>query len=322
MKRVSVIIVNWNGCALLRKCLNSIREAGGPLVGEVIVIDNASSDGSAEMVAVEFPEVTLVRSEQNLGFARANNLGLEQASGSWLALINSDVVVHPDCFDRLAHYLEEHDRVGLVGPKVFGRDGQQQRTCRKFPTMWNTLCRSLALDLVFPKLPLLSGREMSHWSQDTHSEVEVLSGCFWMARREAVKEVGYLDERFFIYAEDIDWCKRFWERGWKVVLVPTATASHFDGGSSANAPLRYSVEMLRANLTYWKKYRGVPGKMMCLLLYIIHFTVRLCLLSLKRALRRNRDEETEQKWRRSRVCLKWLVTGEKCPSERMPSDCS
>ena len=157
---------------------------------------------------------------------------------------------------------------------------------------------------------------MSHWDQDTQSEVEVLSGCFWMARREAVEKVGGLDERFFFYAEDIDWCKRFWDGGWKVVLVPAATATHFDGGSSMNAPLRYNVEMLRANLAYWRKHRGVSGKIICLALYIIHHALRLGLFGLKMLAMRNCGDDTNQKWRRSMVCLGWLLTGRDCAAQR------
>ena len=309
MKRISIIVVSWNGCALLRKCLNSIREAGGALVGEVIVIDNASSDGSAEMVAVEFPEVTLVRSAQNLGFARANNLGLKQASGSWLALINSDVVVHPDCFDRLVRYLEEHDKVGLVGPKVFGRDGQQQSTCRRFPTIWTTLCRSLALDCVFPNSSIVSGCEIDHWSPDTQSEVEVLSGCFLLARRSTVENVGGLDERFFFYAEDVDWCKRIREAGWQIAYVPEASATHYGGGSSANAPLRYSIELLRANLTYWKKHHGRLGQALYYLLSVLHHVVRLILRGFKGLCRNDSATENTYKCKRSFICLRWLLTG-------------
>jgi GT2 family glycosyltransferase len=309
MREISVIIVSWNGCALLRKCLKSIRESGGPLVREVVLIDNASSDGSADMVEEEFPEVTLIRSKENLGFARANNLGLKRASGSWLALVNSDVVVHPGCFERLASFLGEHGEVGLVGPKVFGRDGRLQRTCRRFPTIWNTLCRSFALDCVFPRWPLFSEREMRHSGQESESEVEVLSGCFWMARRKAMEKVGGLDERFFFYAEDMDWCKQVRDAGWKVVYVPEARATHFGGGSSANAPLRYSIELLRANLIYWKKHYGRLGQALFYLLSVLHQAVRLIARGLKQLFGNDSSGENAYKFKRSLVCLRWLLTG-------------
>src|SRR5579859_7102330 len=185
MGEISVIIVSWNARGFLRDCLVSLRSNGGGLIREVIVVDNASSDGSPDMVANEFPEATLIRSTENLGFARANNLGIRHASGSLLALVNSDVVVHPDCFRRLSEFLGTHPEVGLVGPKVFGRDGYLQRTCRRLPGRWNLFCEALGLDRLFSWLPVFSGREMRHWDQDSTSEVEVLSGCFWLARRQA-----------------------------------------------------------------------------------------------------------------------------------------
>jgi GT2 family glycosyltransferase len=307
MKRISVIILSWNTRELLKGCLNSIRTSGGQLVQEVIVVDNASVDGSTDMVAAQFSDVTLIRSKENLGFARANNLGIERASGSWLALVNSDVVVHPGCFEELVKYLEKHGEAGLVGPAVIGADGRPQPTCRRFPTIWSTACRSLALDNVFSRWPILSGRELCHKGQARLAEVDVLSGCFWMARREAVAQVGGLDERFFFYAEDIDWCKRFWDAGWKVVFVPKATATHLGGGSSANAPLRYSIEMLRANLAYWRKHYGVPGLAIFFFLSVIHHIARLLMRGMEAVLGRGLD--SAYKYQRSLVCLRWLLTG-------------
>ena len=151
MKSISIIIVSWNACDYLRDCLDSIRQTGASSVKEVIVVDNASTDGSPEMVAEHFPEVTLIQSEENLGFARANNMGIKRATGSMFALVNSDVIIHPGCLETLAAYLDQHNDVGLVGPRVIGGDGNLQRTCRKVPTIWNTVCRILALDRIFPE---------------------------------------------------------------------------------------------------------------------------------------------------------------------------
>ena len=200
MSRISVVIVSWNARGYLRDCLNSIRKTAGSSVHEVIVVDNSSKDGSPEMVAAEFPDVILVRSDKNLGFARGNNVAIQRASGSYLALVNSDVLLHADCFQQLEKYLDEHPDVGLVGPKVFGRDGNVQHTCRRLPTVWNSLCRAFALDRLLSRWPLFSGFEMRHWNHDRTGEVDVLSGCFWLVRREAIQQVGDLDERFFFYA--------------------------------------------------------------------------------------------------------------------------
>ena len=308
MSNLSVIIVSWNARQHLQKCLASIRETGGSLVREVIVVDNASTDGSPDMVAVRFPEVTLIRLGENLGFARANNLGIKHASGNLLALVNSDVVIHEGCLQHLAAFLEGRKAVGLVGPKVFGRDGRLQRTCRRLPTLWNTTCRALALDNVLFRWPLFSGREMRHWNHETQAEVEVLSGCFWMARREAAEAVGGLDERFFFYAEDVDWCKRLWDGGWKIFFVPGATATHFGGGSSSNAPLRYSIELLRANLAYWKKHHGFLGQCVYRLLAIVHHGLRLVPRVFAEAgipATRRRSGKIKE----HAVCMRWLLTG-------------
>jgi GT2 family glycosyltransferase len=308
-QNISVIIVSWNACSYLRNCLVSIRETGGELVREIIVVDNASTDGAAEMVAKEFPEVVLIKTGENLGFARANNLGIKRASGSYLALVNSDVIVHQGCFQVLAQFLDENPNAGLVGPNILGGDGLLQRSCRRLPTVWNTTCRVLALDSVFSQSPFFSGREMRHWKHDNQAEVEVISGCFWLARRTAVDAVGGLDERFFFYAEDVDWCKRFGDAMWKVVFVPSASATHFGGASSNNAPLRFSVEMLRANVTYWKKYHGFMGQSCFYLLTLFHHTIRAALYGLRALVSTAKREDSSYKYRRSWACLRWLVFG-------------
>jgi GT2 family glycosyltransferase len=286
-----------------------MRRFGDPLVRQVIVVDNASSDGSPEMVATEFPEVLLIRSKQNVGFACANNIGLQYVASPFVAMVNSDVNIHKECFERLSQVLVEQSQVGLVGPKALGPDGKLQRTCRRLPTLWNTFCRAFALDNVFSRWPLFSGREMRHWSQDTRREVETLSGCFWLARTEVAKEIGGLDERFFFYAEDTDWCRRFLDAGCKIVFVPEATITHFGGASSNKAPLRYSIEMLRANLAYWKKYYGAPGHAAFYLLSILHHALRLVVRTSKRLGAPRSNAEGAYKLKRSAMCLRWLLTG-------------
>jgi GT2 family glycosyltransferase len=309
MNGISVIIVSWNAQKYLRDCLASLRATRGTSVREIIVVDNDSHDGSPEMVAEEFTEVTLIRTGENLGFARANNLAIQKASGSWLALINSDVVVHPGCLQALAGFLESHSEAALVGPKVIGGDGHLQRTCRLLPGVWNMACQAFGLDRLLPKWRLFSGREMRHWDQNDLTEVEVLSGCFWMARREAVAEIGGLDERFFFYAEDVDWCKRFRDGGWKVFFVPQAVATHFGGGSSANAPLAYCIQMLRANLDYWRKHHGKAGQRIYRALSVVHFGVRVIPLGILRMAGAAKAGVIGQKFQENFVSLRWLLTG-------------
>jgi GT2 family glycosyltransferase len=308
MKSVSVIIVSWNAREYLRNCLNSINQAGVSCVQEVIVVDNDSKDGSSEMVEKEFPRVTLIRAGENLGFARANNLAMKYAKGSIYALVNSDVIIHPGCLETLAEFLEQHNEVGLVGPRVIGADGNLQRTCRKEPTIWNTTCRILALDRIFPDCQMLSGFDMPHRNHTKCMEVEVLSGCFCMARKKAVDEVGGMDEQFFFYAEDIDWCKRFRDAGWKVMFIPEATATHFGGASTSNAPFHYSIEILRATLKYWRKHHGTAGQTTYYLLLMVNHGLRLVARVLKKILGLGGSPESKHKLKEDFVCLRWLMT--------------
>ena len=273
--RVSVVIVSWNARSHLKNCLESVRQHADTLRLQVIVVDNASADGSADMVEEKFPEALLIRAGENLGFARANNLGFAYAKGDFVALVNSDVIVHPGCLETLAAFLSEHAEVGMVGPRVLGADGKLQRTCRRLPRAWNTLCRALALDRALPKYPLFSGYEMRHFNHDELAHAEVLSGCFCVVRRDALSAIGGLDERFFFYMEDVDWCKRFSEGGWRTMFVPEASATHFGGGSTASAPLFYSIEIHRANLQYWRKHHGIVGQGTYYALATLHHGVRL-----------------------------------------------
>jgi len=247
--------------------------------------------------------------DRNFGFAPANNIGIRHASGSVLALINSDVVVRPGCLQTLAGFLDSHADVGLAGPKIFGPDGKVQFNCRRLPTVWNTICRIFVLDRMLSRWSLFSGSEMRHLQHDHCGEVEALSGCFWVARTAAVKEVGGLDERFFFYAEDLDWSKRFRIAGWKIMFVPEATATHYGGGSSSNAPIRYSIEMLRANLIFWKKYHGFLGAWMFRILSMVHHGIRLIFLSFMRPFFWGHTHKIGCKLKENFCCLRWLLTG-------------
>ncbi len=306
MIKCSVIIVSWNARDYLRGCLASLQETSTGIIWEAIVVDNKSSDGSPEMISKEFANVQLIRSDQNRGFAWANNMGMKRAKGEYFALINSDVVVHRECLQSLIQYLELHQDVGLVGPKIMDGDGLIQPTSRRLPTVWNYFCRSLALDKAAKRLARLAVKRGTCFVEE---EAEALSGCFWMARRKAVEQVGGLDERFFFYGEDLDWCKRFRNAGWKVMMVPKATATHFGGRSSANAPLKYSIELHRANLAYWQKHHGKSGMAIYYVLSVSHHIIRLILRSAALILRRKNAEEIAYKIKRSWVCLRWLLLG-------------
>lgn len=156
---------------------------------------------------------------------------------------------------------------------------------------------------------MFSGFELPHSNHRRCMEVEVLSGCFCVARKRAVDEVGELDEQFFFYAEDIDWCKRFADTGWKLMFVPEATATHYGGGSTSTAPLRYSVEILRATLKYWRKHHGIAGQIVCYFLIFVHHALRFLIRGAKRNLGLGSSVDSGHKFQEDAVCLRWLLTG-------------
>jgi GT2 family glycosyltransferase len=310
---ISIIIVSWNAKDYLCKCLESIYETKANLSVEIIVVDNDSSDGSPDAVEKRFPEVKLIRTGKNLGFAGGNNVGIKMASGHHVFLINSDVVLLDNTLVRLAEYLDTHPRVGIVSPRILNGDGSLQHSCRQFPGFRNTICELVALPELFPRSPLFSGTFMYWWAHDTERKVDVTVGCFWAVRREALEQVGGLDETFFIYGEDIDWCKRFGQAGWEVVFFPGTQAIHYGGASSANAPIRFYLEMQKTTLQYWEKYYGKGGRTVCWLLIAVHQTIRLVARLLVSLVRSKSDDSTRYKIKRSFECLRWLFHSETDP---------
>ena len=252
MTDLSIIIVSWNTKKYLEECLTSLQTIDGNLSVEIIVVDNASTDGSPEMIRTQFPNVKLMETGANLGFAGGNNIGLKEVSGKYICLINSDANVPPDCLPKMHSYMEQQPTIGLLGPGMLRPDGRVYRSGMRFPTLWNLLLRALFLDSLFKGSGFFGGYLMKDFQFDRTRDIDVLNGWLWMARREALNQVGSLDDRFFMYAEDVDWCKRFHLAGWRVVFYPEARALHYGGASSKNAPARFLVEKQRANLQYWK----------------------------------------------------------------------
>jgi GT2 family glycosyltransferase len=271
---LSIVIVSWNARDYLRRCLFSIYSHKFSRTFETIVVDNCSADGSAEMVEAEFPQVVLIRAHDNLGFAKANNLGIRRSRSRYYALINSDVELLKDCLDEICRYMDQNPRVGLSGPRVLNSDLSIQASCRKFPSLWRNLCEATFLNYVFEKSAFFSGERMLYFAHDSIRRVEVLSGCFWVVRHEALQPVGLLDERFFIYAEDIDWCRRFRVFGWEVVFYPGATAIHHSGASSKNASARFSKEQLKARFQYWNKYYKLRRVLAFGIIILVHYGLR------------------------------------------------
>jgi GT2 family glycosyltransferase len=294
---VSIIIVSWNARNHLLNCLRSVHETISTMTCEIIVVDNGSTDGSPQAVREEFPQVKLLEQGANLGFAKGNNIGLEHASGRYDCLMNSDIVVQPGCLQALVEFMDANPVVGLCGPRLLNGDGTPQPSCRRFPSLRNHLGRALFLNRSLADPAYL---------RDAVSEVEVLAGSFWVARPRTVAQVGKLDERFFIYGEDLDWCRRLRKAGWKLCFCPAARAFHFGGASSSADPSRFNRELQHASLQLWEKYHGKVSTLAYLLIGVLSSSLRMAGNRLVAVFTSGRDGR-HRKARQHRESLRWLL---------------
>ena len=224
---LSIIIVNWNTRDMLRDCLASVFAGLGALRAEIFVVDNGSTDGSPEMLGAEFPQVVTIANRDNRGFAAANNQALFQATGRHLMLLNTDTLVHGAVLPDAVAFLDANPRVGVMGPRILNRDGTVQVSSTRFPTLGNLTLQMLGLT----RFAAFDRYRMERWDRRDTREVEVISGCAMFVRRTALAKVGPLDEAFFFYGEETDWCHRFAAAGWRVVFAPVGEITHFGGGS-------------------------------------------------------------------------------------------
>jgi GT2 family glycosyltransferase len=310
---VSFIIVSWNCWSFLEGCLRSIHEHVH-VPHDVIVVDNASTDGTPALLAVQFPDVRVMALSENVGFARGNNVGIRAARGHYLALVNPDVVVLDGCVERLLSTIEANPMCGIVGPAMLDSHGQVRRSGMRLPSLWNSLCDALVLHRIFGRHRPIGGQLMADFNWAETREVDVLNGWFWLIRRNAMDTVGVLDERFFMYGEDVDWCKRFRDAGWTMVFEPDAEAIHHGGGSSRQAPLRFYVQLDAADFQYWTKHHSRFELAWFRTIRSLHHGLRLACYG---AMRLVHPESPELRFKAQRhaVCLRarrdTVVTSEK-----------
>lgn len=252
---LSIVIVNYNTEALLKDCLQSVYAGANGTPLSIWVVDNNSRDNSVAMVKSCFPKVQVVENRCNVGFSKANNLVISRSQSDYVLLLNPDTLIIGDAIERMVKFMDQHPQVGIAGCKVLNRDGTLQLACRRsIPTPRVAFFRLTGLSRLFPKSKVMAEYNMTYTSPEETHEVGAVSGAFLMIRRKAIDEIGLLDERFFMYGEELDWCLRAKRAGWKVMYYPEAQIVHYKGESTKYNSRKAAIEFYRAMYLFHKKH--------------------------------------------------------------------
>ncbi|WP_409344209.1 glycosyltransferase family 2 protein [Paenibacillus sp. MBLB4367] len=252
---VSVLILNYNTRELTLQAIRSVRQSVTDFAYEIVLVDNASTDGAVEAVRREFPDVAVIVNDENVGFARANNQAIRVAEGRYVLLLNSDTVVQTDTLDIMIRHMDEQPEVGASGCKVVLPNGTLDKAClRGFPTPEASFYYAFGFSKLFPGNPRFSQYQLNHLNPDLPHRIDCLVGAFMLVRREAIEQVGVLDETFFMYGEDIDWCYRIKEAGWDISYYPLTRIIHYKGASSRRKPAKIIYEFYRAMWVFHQKH--------------------------------------------------------------------
>jgi GT2 family glycosyltransferase len=251
---LAIVIVNSDTREDLRNCLSSIYGSKQNTKFEIWVVDNNSSDHSPEMVQTDFPLVNLIRNRENTGFAKANNLVIRQIKTDFLLLLNPDTIVYDNAFDRTINFLKANDEAGMASCKLVKADGTLDLACRRsFPSAFDGFCRAAGLSRIFPRSRLFARYNLTYLDEDQVNEVDAINGAFMMVRKRAIDDVGLLDQDYFMYIEDLDWCFRFKQKGWKIYYVPTTNVIHLKGQSGKRDSNGMIHEFFKSMETFCKK---------------------------------------------------------------------
>jgi len=253
---LSIIILNYKARGLLKECLKGIKMVQPKLDYEIIVVDNASGDGTPAMMAENFPEIKFIASDKNLGYAKGNNLGAREAKGRYVMIMNPDIIVFSGVLEKLVEFLDSQQDVGIVGPKLLNPDKSLQYSCYRFPNFWEPIYRRTPvgkLSFAKKKMDLYFMKDFDH---NSTREVDWLLGGCLLIRRKSLDDVGLLDERYFAYFDDVDLCRSMWEKKWKVVYYPEVSVIHFHRRESAEGRWWSGIfkKVTRIHLRSWIKY--------------------------------------------------------------------
>lgn len=276
MTHLSIVIVSYNSKALLRDCLQSVLDTAADLSPETVVVDNASSDGNVSMMRKEFPMVRVIANSENLGFARATNQGIAAATGEYILLLNPDTRVLPGALAALTRFMDEHPEAGAVGPRLLNVDGTLQPSCHAFPNM-----RAHFLDISgICRRFTWTQRWRAGKMHDQPCAVDWVMGACLLLRRRAIQQVGPLDEDYFLYSEEMDWCYRARRLGWQTFFTPAADVIHVGGGSSDKVG-RSIVLLYRSLFLFYRKHRS-PWSLLILKILVVVLSLPRILVTLFR----------------------------------------
>ncbi|MHB0999874.1 MAG: glycosyltransferase family 2 protein [Armatimonadota bacterium] len=305
MKDLSIAIASWNTKDLLHQCLESIYGTTSDIDYEIIVVDNASGDGSPDMVAESHPDVKLVRNRVNLGFAAACNIAFKHSEGRYFLLLNTDTIVLDNAFKKMVTFMDLHPDTGITGCKLLNADGSLQRSCSCFPSVKTELFDSLYLSKLFPKSKFFGCYSMNYWNFNDTREVDFAGGSCLIVRREAIEEVGLMDEGYFMYTEEADWCYRMWMQDWKVYFYPGAQIIHLGGQSSKKYGSDILLHLYASRNRFIHKHQGMIMAELHRFAIAIGALLRLGAFSIKHIRNRNMDEAV----RFHLNLLKWTIRG-------------
>lgn len=252
---LSILIVNYNTCQLTVDCLRSVFASETEYTYEVILIDNNSKDESVQTIRELFPQVKLIENTENSGFAKANNQGMEVAEGRYMLLLNSDTIIQQDTIETMVAFMDYNPIIGASGCKIVLPDGSLDKACKRgFPTPSASFYYAFGLSKLFPNKPEFNRYQLGYLNPDVEYPVDCLVGAFMLVRRETIEQVGGLDETFFMYGEDIDWCYRIKQAGWGIHYYPRTTIIHYKGGSARRRPFKIIYEFHRAMILFHRKH--------------------------------------------------------------------
>jgi len=252
---LSIIVLNYNTCQLTLDALESVYASKTIYQYEVIVVDNNSTDNSVIEIQNQYPQVILIQNKDNLGFAKGNNQGIKASNGRYILLLNSDTIIQPDTLDIMLRFMDNSPSVGASGCKLVLTDGNLDKACKRgFPTPSASFYYAFGISKLFPNNPRYNQYQLSYMDENQDYPVDCLVGAFMMVRRETIDQVGLLDEDFFMYGEDIDWCYRIKEAGWGIHYYPYTQILHLKGASSRRKPFKIIYEFHRAMYLFHKKH--------------------------------------------------------------------